>query len=95
MDSEQQRRDPHTSRAQRARGRCAYARTGWSAKFVMDGLVTSAGDASLNLPHFRYHPNVAPCWLRWCLKKVRLEPHEGIQEISEELTTLPKDSRSP
>ena len=48
---EQQRRDPHTSRAQRARGRCAYARTGWSAKFVMDGLVTSAGDASLNLPH--------------------------------------------
>ena len=57
---EQQRRDPHTSRAQRARGRCAYARTGWSAKFVMDGLVTSARDASLNLPHHGYHSIVAP-----------------------------------
>ena len=57
---EQQRRDPHTSRAQRARERCAYARTGWSAKFMMDGLVTSARDASLNLPHFRYHSIVAP-----------------------------------
>ena len=35
-------------------------RTGWSAKFVMGGLVTSARGASLNLPHFRYHSSVAP-----------------------------------
>ena len=30
---------------------------------MMDGLVASARDASLNLPHFRYHSIVAP-WLR-------------------------------
>ena len=60
---QQQRRDPHTSRAQRARGRCAYARTGWNAKFVMDGLVASARDASLNLPHFRYYHSIVAPWL--------------------------------
>ena len=30
---------------------------------MMDGLVASARDASLNLPNFRYHSIVAP-WLR-------------------------------
>ena len=37
------------------------SRTGWSAKFVMDGFVTSARDASLNLPQHGCHSIVAPC----------------------------------
>ena len=59
---EQQRRDPNTSRAQRARRRCAYARTGWSAKFLMDSLVTSARESPAVCSQHGYHWIVAP-WM--------------------------------
>ena len=64
---QQQRRDPHTFRAQRARGRCAIVDlkprmvSPWRFSKKITGFVTSRSESSLNLPHFRYHSIVAPC----------------------------------
>ena len=69
--SEQQRRDPHTSRAQRARGRCAIVHlkprvvSPWRFSKKITGFVTSRSESSLNLPHFRYHSIVAPWVAMW------------------------------
>ena len=64
--SEQQRRDPHTARAQRARGRCAIVHLKpraqrarrCSKKFWQ--FVTSAPWVTGSLPHHGYHCIVAP-----------------------------------
>ena len=64
--SEQQRRDPHTSRAQRARGRCAIVHlkprmvSPWRFSKNVTGFVTSRSESSLNLPQHGYHSIVAP-----------------------------------
>ena len=67
--SEQQRRDPHTSMAQRARGRCAIVhlkpRVVWTWRFSkkFTGFVTSRSESRQKLPQHGYHSVVAPCEL--------------------------------
>ena len=67
--SEQQRSDLHTSRAQRARGRCAIVhlkpRVVWTWRFSkkITGFVTSRSESRPKLPQHGYHSIVAPCAL--------------------------------
>ena len=67
--------------------------TNWLERKICDGcFVDSAGDVSLNLPHFRYHPNVAPCALEESLgvldpKTVRERYVTNIRAYAGELLT--------
>ena len=65
--SEQQRRDPHTSRAQRARGRCAIFHLKprvvctWRFTKKITSFVTSRSELRPKLPQHGYNSIVAPC----------------------------------
>ena len=72
--SEQQRRDPHTSRAQRARRRCAIVhlkpRVVWTWRFSKSatGFVTSRSESRPKPPQHGYHSIVTPWRVKNLLK---------------------------
>ena len=64
---QQQRRDPHTSRAQRARGRCAVVHLRprvvctWRFTKKIAGFVTSRSEPRPKLPQHGYHSSIVAC----------------------------------